>query len=230
MEPHAHANLHKKTHACSPNYYEMFWIMVFSFKSSAYLFSSSFTSSSLPSFSLFFLLLFLSKQFQTFLLPSSPSWVNPVASVPHFSPPSFPSLFLSSLWFSDFHSRLIHVHSLGAGPLLAVPALCSTVNHLTSANRKRAVCVSQRIPANMSPGGGKFVEKNVGERECACHVCVCFGTRPTHYVLFLNLTVGWQKTPFSERIRYISKPWKNLYAQLNLFWLKKYEIVEFIMG
>lgn len=58
----------------------------------------------------------------------------------------------------------------------------------------------------MSPGGGKFVEKNVGERECACHVCVCFGTRPTHYVLFLNLTVGWQKTPFSERIRYISKP------------------------
>lgn len=48
----------------------------------------------------------------------------------------------------------------------------------------------------MSPGGGKFVEKNVGERECACRVCVCFGTRPTHYVLFLNLTVGWQRLHF----------------------------------
>lgn len=169
--------------------------MVFSLKSSAYL-----------RFSPPFLLLFISKQFQTFLLPFSPTRVNPVASVPHFSPPSFPSPFLSSP-FSDsqiFTADSCTCTAWGRGHCLLF--LHSAVNHIISANQKRAVCVSQGIPANMSPGGGKFVEKKIWERECVCHVCVCFGTRPAHYVLFLNPTVGWQKTPFSERIGYISKP------------------------
>jgi len=145
--------------------------MVFSFKSPAYL-----------RFSPLFLLPFISKQFQTFLLPSSPTRVNPVASAPHFSPPSFPSPFLSP----NFTADSCTCTAWGQGHCLLF--LHSAVNHIFSANQKRAVCVSQGIPANMSPGGGKFVEKKIWERECVCHVCVCFGTRPTHYVLFLNPT------------------------------------------
>lgn len=95
MEPHAH-NLQKKTHACSPNYYEMFWIMVFSFKSSAYLFSSSFTSSSLPSFSLFF---------YSFFFQSN--------SKPFFSLPLLPESILSPL----FPTSLLPLSPLLSSPL-----------------------------------------------------------------------------------------------------------------
>lgn len=162
----------QKTCKYTHNYYEMFGIMGFSFKSPAYLLSSTFTSSSLPLLLLFFLL-FPSKQFQTFPLPSSPSRVNPVASVPHFSPPSFSSPFLSSLWFSYVHSRLIHVHSLWAGPPLNAPALCRAVNHLSSSNQQKAACASQVILANMSSGGGKCVEKKKSGSERVCLPCMC---------------------------------------------------------
>lgn len=142
--------------------------MVFSFKSSAYL-----------RFSPLFLLLFISKQFQTFLLPSSPTRVNPVAYAPHFSPPSFPSPLSDSLIFTADSCTCT---AWGRGHCLLF--LHSAVNHVISANQKKAVCVSQGIPANMSPGGGNFVEKNLGERVCLPCMCVFWNKANTLCAIF----------------------------------------------
>lgn len=118
-----------------------------------------------------------------------PFQINAVASVPNFSPPSF----LSFLWCSDVHSRLIHVPNPGAEPMLIRRARLSIIRPQPIGKEQRvSVKRHQQIWAREA---GRM-SNEVGERErvCVCCVSVCFGTRPTHYVLFLNLTVGWHKT------------------------------------
>lgn len=152
--------------------------MLFTFKSLSYLLFS-FTSSFSPLFLPFF------SPYMSF--KANPNLSSPFLSFLSQScrlcSPLHSSLFPLSSPLSGSHSRLIHVHSLGAEPLLAAPALCSVVSHLTSSNQKRANCVSQGIPANMSPGGGKCVEKKSG-RESVSAVYVCVLEQGQHTVCY----------------------------------------------
>ncbi len=219
MESHAHDILRIKNQACNvtSKYNETFQIKKLSFLWNDWLTSSFFTSFS-PLFLPFFLL-FLSRQFQTFpLLPKS------VASIPHFAPPSFPSPLFSLIFRC---SQQTHPRAQPGG---GATACCSCTlrscqsSHFIQSDESK-LCQS-RYTSEYEPWRWGMCGKKKWERESVPAMDVCFGTRPTHYALFLNPTVDsifWTNRLYFKASIY-------LYAQLHRFWLKKYEIVEFIMG
>lgn len=137
------------------------------FEKRSFLSNLQLTSASLPLFSSF---LFQSNSKPFFSLPLLLESIL----LPLFPTSLLPLSPLLSFPLSDsqiFTADSCTCTAWGRGHCLLF--LHSAVNHLISANQKRPVCVSQGIPANMSPGGGKFVEKKSGRKSVsAMYVCV----------------------------------------------------------